>query len=489
MQTKESHFNKTILIWCYLFLATTGILIAVQRFDHIIMEHDKELTVQLDHLIAEKMNASISYMQQSVLNIANLVAQEDIAYESLYNYMQNSYSHNHYTSIGLIDPAGTIYGSLLEQEELDKVQINQLTLAPGETHFSAPYRSGATGNLVFTITAPIYYADVYKGCVFATYSINKLQEIGESSTLRDNADIYLLNRPSGNLLCCSSSDPNMPGTWMNRSILKQSISSETLPLYEEWERQMLSGNSTATVQFTIDDYSYTQVYKNLNTLEDWCVVVRIPNKSLTQALSQFRSISIILIVILLLGSIGLILFLHHMDYIENQKIMYLSNHDTLTGVLNRNCFEIYSQGYLDNDGQDIMGAIIFMDIDHFKEINDMYGHDMGDHALIVFAETLKKIFPEDSYISRYGGDEFLLLVKNLQSQEELEEYLNQLQDTLLTDSQLICDDEPVKLEFSAGITTFPSQGVQINQLVKQADTALYDMKNHGKNGFCWFTPL
>ena len=170
---------------------------------------------------------------------------------------------------------------------------------------------------------------------------------------------------------------------------------------------------------------------------------------------------------------------------SNEKIEFLAHHDPLTSLPNR----LLLKARLDqsithaNKEKEIL-AIMFIDIDNFKIINDTYGHSIGDKIINLVASRLKRNIREDDTISRIGGDEFILVLENIGDIKNIKKIANKI----LNDF-----NEPVKLEeylfeitISIGITLFPNNGLNVEELIKQADTAMYSAKNAGKNQFQFY---
>lgn len=486
MQDKKQTI-KTAVIWCYLIIAVVGILIVTSRFNELITAHDQELTVDIDNLIAEKMNHSIDYMQQSVSEMATVLSYQDILeLDQLYEQLTGSIAHSDYVSIGIVAEDGTIYGKSSEQDEMEKWGLIQMAKNTQEVSISEPYRSAITGKLVFTMFSPIYQQEERLGCIFVTYPLSEIQEIANSKVLADDVEIYIMDAFSENIILCSGSDKHLIGNWNSTKLMKMQIAKENLEAYENWEAQMRQGQQSGTVQFNLNGVDYTQVYENIDAMDGWSVVVRIPNSTLSNTMQQFQKVTLIFVSVLIVMSIVLLLILHKWDETEKARFEYMSTHDALTDVYNRNAFDLVVQKHLDEVDGNEKAALIFLDIDYFKKINDNYGHDIGDHALIILANLLKEQFGEDSIIARYGGDEFVMLVKNFDSQSELEKRMEKLKRTMKESKVIDYDDPEFAFHYSAGIAVFPEQGKKFADLVKYADLALYEVKERGRNGYRWY---
>lgn len=168
-----------------------------------------------------------------------------------------------------------------------------------------------------------------------------------------------------------------------------------------------------------------------------------------------------------------------------EKIHYLANFDTLTGLPNRIQMDDHLQYTLNlarrNEGK---FALIFLDLDHFKIINDTLGHNMGDLLLIEVAKRLNTVLRDEDTVSRMGGDEFILLLP-----ETTANGAAQVAQKILASITLpfIFQDHELSVTASLGIALYPSDGTDIETLSKNADTAMYRAKQEGRNAYCFFT--
>lgn len=123
-------------------------------------------------------------------------------------------------------------------------------------------------------------------------------------------------------------------------------------------------------------------------------------------------------------------------------------------------------------------AILFIDLDNFKEVNDTIGHDYGDELLKKVAILFKNSIAEGDLLSKVGGDEFFVLMKNVGDYSEISTYCEKLQKLL--NNEISIDDKHIYTSASIGVTVFPNDGDQTSILLKNADTAMYSAKCSGK---------
>ncbi len=163
---------------------------------------------------------------------------------------------------------------------------------------------------------------------------------------------------------------------------------------------------------------------------------------------------------------------------EKDRYNYLAHHDELTNLPNRLSLIKHMDHVV---GSDKKTAFIFLDLDGFKEINDSYGHRVGDMLLIEVTKLLKEVFPIDSYIVRTGGDEFVIIVSCQDDQSQLESMMIHLADML--NKPFSIDAKDIYITASVGIAFYPNDANNSEDLMRYADLAMYEAKNSGKNTF------
>lgn len=171
---------------------------------------------------------------------------------------------------------------------------------------------------------------------------------------------------------------------------------------------------------------------------------------------------------------------------HEEQIRYLATHDVLTGLPNRVMFrEILQQNieFAYRYGQQF--ALLFMDLDGFKTINDTYGHDIGDQVLMTCAIRLRRGLRASDFIARLGGDEFVILVKNVNSIKNLTTLIDKIFSTV--GEPINAGDKEHSLTASIGLSIYPQDGQDKQSLMKAADLAMYSAKEKGSNNYQFFS--
>jgi len=158
--------------------------------------------------------------------------------------------------------------------------------------------------------------------------------------------------------------------------------------------------------------------------------------------------------------------------------------DELTGLPSRRAIEHRTNGLLAGDRAGERFALAFLDIDNFKHINDYYGHVVGDALLVELSQRLGRDLRESDMLSRISGDEFLLLLSPIESQQEVAEFVQSTLERLT--APFFIDNSEVFASTSVGVSLYPDHGRSFEVLRQNADIAMYRIKNNGKGSAAFF---
>ena len=171
---------------------------------------------------------------------------------------------------------------------------------------------------------------------------------------------------------------------------------------------------------------------------------------------------------------------------KDEKLLNLASLDTLTGLPNRNVFNDRLEHALHkaNRGSTRL-AVFFIDLDHFKHINDSLGHKAGDTLLCEVARRLQSCVREGDTVARLGGDEFTIILESIASAKDVAKVAEKI---LFVVSQLyMLETTEVNISPSVGISLFPADGRDLSTLLKNADAAMYHAKDKGRNNFQFYS--
>jgi diguanylate cyclase (GGDEF)-like protein/PAS domain S-box-containing protein len=169
-----------------------------------------------------------------------------------------------------------------------------------------------------------------------------------------------------------------------------------------------------------------------------------------------------------------------------EKVEYLAYHDSLTKLPNRTYFEekitdILKFAKINNSKV----AILFIDLDRFKVINDTLGHHVGDGMLIELSERLKNILQKNDILARIGGDEFVVILNNITDKKEVGKVAGKILSVVR--ESIMVQDYHLNTTASIGIAIYPNDGESRNEIIKHADSAMYHAKDKGKDNYQFYT--
>ena len=168
-----------------------------------------------------------------------------------------------------------------------------------------------------------------------------------------------------------------------------------------------------------------------------------------------------------------------------EELRQLAHYDPLTGLANRTLFTtLLEKAIVSAVRQQDVFAVIFLDLDRFKQVNDTLGHQAGDELLILVARRLEQCVRNADTVARLGGDEFTLILNEYSGEFNPEIICQRVLESL--EQPIVIEEQPVFISASLGIAVYPRDGMTIQELTKNADTAMYQAKEKGKNRYQFY---
>ncbi len=168
-----------------------------------------------------------------------------------------------------------------------------------------------------------------------------------------------------------------------------------------------------------------------------------------------------------------------------EKLRQLAYHDSLTGLPNRALLQILvGQALAHTQRHGAQGAVLFVDLDRFKTINDTLGHATGDQLLKAVAARLTRVLRQSDTVARIGGDEFTILIEEIEQPQDAAHVAEKILSALAEPFDLA--GQELFISASIGISIFPTDGHDLQSVLKNADTALYRVKDQGRNGYAFY---
>jgi len=255
---------------------------------------------------------------------------------------------------------------------------------------------------------------------------------------------------------------------------------------------------------SMEKISYVKYYKPLDLIIGTGIYLDYLNKDLLKRKEKQKELLNSLIKIILIVSVFSMLVTLIIMYVfssivnkifkvydealqhERHKLFVKANFDSLTGLCNRECFmQKLKEIYYESKRKKSKFAILFIDIDYFKQINDKDGHKLGDKVLKILSERLRQSVRKTDVVARFGGDEFLIILKDIKNIEEVAEYAQRILNVLK--KEINVEDKRYFVSGSIGISIYPDNGEDLDKLIVYADIAMYNSKKAGKDRFSFYT--
>ena len=171
---------------------------------------------------------------------------------------------------------------------------------------------------------------------------------------------------------------------------------------------------------------------------------------------------------------------------EKQELYELSRVDQLSGLMNRNALHERTDWLIAEASREhTQFAVLFLDLDHFKDVNDSLGHKIGDALLKTVATYLQEVIRTEDFVARIGGDEFVIVINNYESHLELIRVMQRLLDHIK--EPFVIENHPIYVSASVGVVIYPKDGTDMQILLKHADIAMYEAKRKGRDQYHFFT--
>ena len=175
------------------------------------------------------------------------------------------------------------------------------------------------------------------------------------------------------------------------------------------------------------------------------------------------------------------------------KLEHQLDHDFLTNLLNRrSLMKRLNEEYMKAQRHDFKHAFLFIDLDNFKSVNDSYGHHIGDQLLIEVSKRINSLLREEDLFARLSGDEFAIMILNLEKyKNDISEPISTIADKMINtiSKEFIINNHVIKIGISIGIKIFPDSETNVEDIIVNSDTAMYQAKKQGKNQHVFFDKL
>lgn len=383
--------------------------------------------------------------------------------------------------VSLIEPDGTAHYETGEVKDVSHRKYFQEGIS-GHRILSDPVQSSLDHETRVILGVPVSHNGKIIGLLGASYNVTALNHLmfddlfdgkGFCIIINENGDIISLD---GNSTCQKITyDDNFFDFYSQWSIRgKDSLQA----IRDAFQTQ--SDGLAKLLHPEDPDSSRYIAYSPLH-LNNWMMCYVIPVSVANASYAFVRNYALALnayfmiLVILLIWRIAMI---HTRD---RRELVHSAQIDGLTAVYNKEHTQPAIDHFLQMSHPDTLHAFLILDIDKFKDVNNTYGHAVGDKVLQRVGEFLKSQFRDGDIIGRIGGDEFVILMKQVSSKEAALARVQNMVERIRSIKHAEMDGKPIT--FSVGVAFSPEQGIRFDDLYRNADKALYQTKRGGRNNF------
>lgn len=392
--------------------------------------------------------------------------------------IKSTTSINH---VALIEPDGTAHYETGEVKDVSHREYFQEGIS-GHRILSDPVQSSVDHETRVILGVPVTHNGNIIGLLGASYNVTALNHL-MFDDLFDGEGFCIIINENGDIITLDG----------NSTHQKITYDDNFFDFYSQWSIrgkdslqairdafQTQSGGLVKLLHPEDPDSSRYIAYSPLH-LNNWmmCYVIPVSVANASYAFVQNYELALnayfMILVILLIWRIAMI---HTRDH---RELVYSAQIDGLTAVYNKEHTQPAIDHFLQMSHPDTLHAFLILDIDKFKDVNDTYGHAVGDKVLQRVGEFLKSQFRDGDIIGRIGGDEFVILMKQVSSREAALVRVQNMVERIRSIKHVEMDGQAIT--FSVGVAFSPEQGIRFDDLYRNADKALYQTKRGGRNNF------
>ena len=397
--------------------------------------------------------------------------------EQMEDVLQSLSSTDTFGRTMLILPDGTGYTS-----DGVKTQVKDrpyfITAMSGKRALSNPISSSVDGDNKVVLAVPVRRNGEVTAVLGGSYDVGALSNL-LFADIYDGKGYSFIVTADGSVVSSGTTYAD----WLERNFFdaygKVKYSKGSLEQMRE-DFQERSGGSIIVDNQGVGSYL---AYEPLDC-NDWVLCYVVSEEDAKASYVFITHYELLLGLAFLAGVGALLLTMQRLNARDRRRLMQKAEEDPLTGLLNKESTARSITDWLNEERCKGFQVLLMVDLDHFKEINDTYGHATGDLVLKKAAQVLRGVFRETDIVGRVGGDEFMVFLKNVGNPEVVQRLMSTLNSRIRA---VTVDDLPEEtLSCSIGAAFYPRHGKDFTLLYENADRALYEAKRAGRNGHAVF---
>ena len=485
VEGKEVYRNYGLVVIAFLVVMTVSILIF---FDVIRENVNSNTRNSLSNYAGRQcfhLQSILEVQYEYMEGLASYIGlQEELTDEASMNLIRSVQKESYLEAVGIVDENGISTYDTGEQKDVSERAYFQQAMK-GERTLSDPLVSKLSGEQRVILGVPIYQGGEVKGVLGGSYDLAYLGSL-VFEDLYDGKGFQFLVTPGGEVISLDHSEDEIVNP------IKTMISTED-NFYERCQRVNFiekknaddirtdfEDQASGITRFQEEGVTYYLTYAPIS-MNNWMLCYVVPRAAAQEPYSFIEKDELILACALILAVVILFLVLASMNSRRQKTLIYYAENDELTGIFNRRAFEHKVRSWMDSEECTGKQAFLMMDVDLFKEINDVYGHAVGDKVLKQVGKILRETFRGSDILGRIGGDEFMVFMKDITEKELAARKAEKLKEKLLEID--FPELKGRKITASMGIAFFPDAGESYKEVYICADKALYEAKRSGRNGY------
>ncbi len=479
-----------------LFLVALCVLVllaAFLRFMDVLKENVNQTNYEIMQEISRQQMLSFKTKIQGQLNQLQLYAR---SYEKIDMNDYNAVK----AVINVTEGAGSF--QTISVANSNGKLVNNNNTAAGNIMMKQYFKDAIAGNTAIglgysadgnTIEEIIYAVPIYQngrinGVLVGSEQRSDVEKYLMTGSFGGLGATFIVDR-EGNIILQSANGTDIIGDYGNYFKYLDAGKADNISNLLSQAKDIPDDEYAKVHRFKIKNAEYI-ILQNSVDFDDWSLLLQVDASFVNSQSSQISLYVASLLAVVLASMLVIVMILFYLRG-KAERLRNKAEHDQLTNLFNKKTFENSVADMVSNCSADEKGALLIIDLDNFKGINDMLGHMAGDRVLIYVAEKMRETFRQQDYLGRIGGDEFAAYLTFGDMSDEEEVY-----DVIRLRAELLCRkikelekefEADIKISCSIGIALKPEHGMSYGQLYQNADKALYQSKKSGKNQYRIFT--
>lgn len=481
-QTQTQIKKYATVIGIFLTAVIIGLLVFFYYIQRSV-EYRSQITMmnnvsrQSEHL-RTVLNIQYKYLEGVAEEIGKT---DDLTAKKNMDLIKSITKHTDFEGMALMEPDGTAHYNTGAVKSVAHRRYFKEGIKGNRT-LSDPLDSSISGATRVVLGVPVYHNKKVIGMIGGSYDVTALSRMlfedlfdgkGCSMIIANNGEVIAFEG-DGSYWNIDYRDNFF--TYCKEWMIKDNVTAKKIQQdFKEGKKNLLTADSKK-----YDTGRHYFAYMPMGS-NNWTICYAVPEQAAQQSYDFIEHYELFFMIAFMIFVIMLIVYIVYENHRRNEELIKHAQIDALTGLYNKETTELLTDEILQTDPE-VSHAFLILDMDCFKQINDVYGHVVGDIILKKFGRLLKNIFRSEDIVGRIGGDEFVVLMKNVKSKEtattKAEELLTAAKETSFEELK------GKNISISIGISLSPKDGDCYMDLYKRADQALYQAKRSGKSRVC-----